>query len=93
MPALPAMFSLILNELMSVLGALKLTTAPLSSTVGSSLQYCHKIQDVFEYSVRHWDYYISITSIMYLCIVCSAYVFHKWRIIFRFYLFVGTIIW
>ena len=43
---------------------------------GSSLQYCHKLPDVFEqlsvYSIKlHWHYYISVFSIIYLRLFIS----------------------
>ena len=43
---LPVIFVLKLNESVSLVPS-KLTIAPLSSTAGISLQYCHKLPDVF----------------------------------------------
>ena len=44
---LPIMFDLKLNESVSLV-PLKATISPLSSTAGISLQYYHKLPDVFE---------------------------------------------
>ena len=38
----------ILSDLVVALAALKSPIAPLASTAGSSLQYCHKVPDIFE---------------------------------------------
>ena len=47
LPVLPVIFVLKLNESVA-LAPIKLTIASLSSTVGTSLKYCHKLPDVFE---------------------------------------------
>ena len=49
LPVSPAIFSLILNELVVALPALKSTILPSAAFItGSSLQYCYKVFDVFE---------------------------------------------
>ena len=48
MPVLPVNFSLRLKILVVAFASVKLVIAPLSSTVGTSLQNCHKIAGVSE---------------------------------------------
>ena len=49
LPVLLVISSLILNELVVALTALKSTMLPLATFIaGSSLQYCHKVPDAFE---------------------------------------------
>ena len=47
-PVSPVIFSLILNELVVALSALKSAISPLGAKAGFCLQYCHKIPHVFE---------------------------------------------
>ena len=48
LPVLPVDFSLRLKKLVVAFASVKLVIAPLSSTVGTSLQNCHKIAGVSE---------------------------------------------
>ena len=47
-PVCPIICCLNLNEALLLLLARKLITSPLAFTAGSSLYYCHKLQDVFQ---------------------------------------------
>ena len=46
-PVWPIVFASILNDLLVALAALKSPIAPLTSTAGTSLQYCHNTSNVF----------------------------------------------
>ena len=48
MPLLPVVISFDLNESIVALSAVKSTILSLASQADLSLQYCHKIPDIFE---------------------------------------------